>query len=521
MKKILAFILVLILALSTVSFSAFADSLSGCEIVYDDFKIMTTGDGECTITGYLGNETEIFIPKDFEGTIVTAIGKGAFEKKLNISYVNIPKGVTSIGERAFAFCKNLSYVEIPNSVTHIEKEAFLYCTGMSYIDVPDSVTSIGEKAIGFNCRTLNTETCIYEYQANSEFAFNCSEGTVAYDYYKEHGFRNGYPIEEEKFMEFVFRVPKEWKDYNKIYCQINELGSDARTFTLWQSKSTECRVNVDNTILWSTSAIKGYEEGTVYEVVFSTDTGEQTYPAIFTKECSYDVLYTYGTYAVTSEEMNHRLVTKWENSDQSIYENAFRYWDNTYLYTVTPDEATPDETTKDESTYDEALPWGDADCNGKVNVKDATAIQKHVADITTLTASGVILSNFINKDTALTVRNATEIQKYCAGLRTFVIIGKPATTRVAVEMPLAWEGKNMYALSWSDPDNVTILPYLEKSYFLIPIYNNNIAITCNGETTQTWTLDFYSKDRDGYSDYNLEAFSDPDGTFMFIWTSWD
>ena len=86
----------------------------------------------------------------------------------------------------------------------------------------------------------------------------------------------------------------------------------------------------------------------------------------------------------------------------------------------------------------------------------------------------------------------------------------------------------MYALSWSsDPDKVMVLPdksiYKENTQhavFLVPIYNN-IAITCNGETTQSWTMDFYSKDRNGNSDYVLEAFSEPDGTFTFIWTSWD
>jgi len=58
---------------------------------------------------------------------------------------------------------------------------------------------------------------------------------------------------------------------------------------------------------------------------------------------------------------------------------------------------------------------GDADCDGKVNVKDATAIQKHVADIITLSTQGQKNAE-VDGSGNLTVKDATMIQKRVAGM---------------------------------------------------------------------------------------------------------
>ncbi len=58
---------------------------------------------------------------------------------------------------------------------------------------------------------------------------------------------------------------------------------------------------------------------------------------------------------------------------------------------------------------------GDADCDGKVNIKDATAIQKHVASIITLTAQGQTNAE-VDSSSPITVKDATMIQKHLAGM---------------------------------------------------------------------------------------------------------
>ena len=59
--------------------------------------------------------------------------------------------------------------------------------------------------------------------------------------------------------------------------------------------------------------------------------------------------------------------------------------------------------------------YGDADCDGKVSVKDATAIQKQIASLTELTANGKKFAD-VDGDNKVTIKDATCIQKYLASL---------------------------------------------------------------------------------------------------------
>lgn len=58
---------------------------------------------------------------------------------------------------------------------------------------------------------------------------------------------------------------------------------------------------------------------------------------------------------------------------------------------------------------------GDVDMNTKINVKDATAVQKHLADIILLNESQLKLAD-ANVDGVVNVKDATYIQKIAAGL---------------------------------------------------------------------------------------------------------
>ncbi len=58
---------------------------------------------------------------------------------------------------------------------------------------------------------------------------------------------------------------------------------------------------------------------------------------------------------------------------------------------------------------------GDADCDKEVNIKDATAIQKHIAQLEELSAQGVINAD-VDFDDDITIKDATMIQKHIAGI---------------------------------------------------------------------------------------------------------
>ena len=70
---------------------------------------------------------------------------------------------------------------------------------------------------------------------------------------------------------------------------------------------------------------------------------------------------------------------------------------------------------------------GDADSNSKINIKDATEIQKHLAKLITLSDSA-ILAGDANEDGKLNVKDATEIQKHLANLPSNSHIGMEIVT---------------------------------------------------------------------------------------------
>ena len=58
---------------------------------------------------------------------------------------------------------------------------------------------------------------------------------------------------------------------------------------------------------------------------------------------------------------------------------------------------------------------GDVNCDGKVDIMDATAIQKHIAGLVTLTDEGYALAD-VDGTEIVNVMDATAIQKYLAGI---------------------------------------------------------------------------------------------------------
>ena len=109
---------------------------------------------------------------------------------------------------------------------------------------------------------------------------------------------------------------------------------------------------------------------------------------------------------------------------------------------ATDDEATDDEATDDEPATDDEEPAdpstddedpadpvvdkgisGDVNGDGKVNIKDATQIQKAAAKILTLTEAEALRAD-VNADNKVNIKDATAIQKYVAKIETGLPIGE-------------------------------------------------------------------------------------------------
>ena len=82
---------------------------------------------------------------------------------------------------------------------------------------------------------------------------------------------------------------------------------------------------------------------------------------------------------------------------------------------------TPTTPTKPIDKFDVLL--GDADLNGTINITDATAVQKHAAQIEMLTGKSLYSAD-PDEDGAINVKDATVIQKYCADISTDTRVGQ-------------------------------------------------------------------------------------------------
>ena len=149
-------------------------------ITKEEAQGVWTTDGKGTITGYLGTDTNIYIPlkigeesitkignnvfKGNENLIsvsmidnITSIGNYSFEGCTNLANIMIQEGVVSIGYKAFKECKTLTDIIIPQGVTLIERESFYGCESLRNVTIPESVTSIQKYAFS-NCTSLEDIT---------------------------------------------------------------------------------------------------------------------------------------------------------------------------------------------------------------------------------------------------------------------------------------------------------------------------------------------------------------------------
>lgn len=116
-----------------------------------------------------------------------------------------------------------------------------------------------------------------------------------------------------------FEVPDGWNNYKKVFCHVWAYGSDT-PLANWQSKKEACTLVEGNKYSYDLSKVGGLTAGTTYCVIFSLDTGMETYTTLMSTACYGDTIYCNDTYYENPVDSNKTSRAGfWKNHSASQY----------------------------------------------------------------------------------------------------------------------------------------------------------------------------------------------------------
>ncbi|MDR0919434.1 MAG: leucine-rich repeat domain-containing protein [Oscillospiraceae bacterium] len=96
-----------------------------------DFTYNVSENGTAKITGYTEIDTEVEIPAEINGYVISAIGNNTFFNCISLTSITIPDSVTSIGTSEFTLYQDLISVIVPDTITLINDSTFSGCSSLT------------------------------------------------------------------------------------------------------------------------------------------------------------------------------------------------------------------------------------------------------------------------------------------------------------------------------------------------------------------------------------------------------
>jgi uncharacterized repeat protein (TIGR02543 family) len=178
MKKALSIILAVIMIISVLPLTAFAESYVDLESNGWNYRYYWSGYAQ--LSYYEGDATNLVVPDHIGAVPVTGftdenivriidtnVKTVTFELQVSeipkqfangcatLESVTLPDTVERISDEAFYFCRNLSSINLPSGLKYIDKNAFYNCASLTGLTFPSSLISIGEVAFSY-CSSLKT-----------------------------------------------------------------------------------------------------------------------------------------------------------------------------------------------------------------------------------------------------------------------------------------------------------------------------------------------------------------------------
>lgn len=381
--------------------------------------------------GFAVDEGNRYYSNDDYGVLYNKDKTTLIKAKSSLYSYTIPTSVTCIAEDAFNNCELLKEIVIGENVSTIESGSFSGCEKLTSVIIPNSVTTIGSSAF-FECRSLSDVIIGENVISIGEYAFSCCNGLT------DINIPNSVKEIGRAFDRCPNLVSVTIGSGVTILCYRAFWGCEAlTTITLGLGiksisndafegcsnlidvyyKGTETQwknitIGSDNFILLNRAYIHFESEEVSGNTESSTDKEDK---------------YTDPTEPSTGNmnmptdptEPSSGIEDKPTVSTDSSVGGENNTTDQTELSTEVTEK--PSESTR---PIEDIGVLGDVNGDGKVNIKDATAIQKHIANLTSLAEKGYALAD-VTQDAKVNIKDATAIQKHIAGIETGLPIGRP------------------------------------------------------------------------------------------------
>ncbi len=336
----------------------------------------------CSVDGVLFDKamTELVqYPAAKQGTHYTVpdgvveIEETAF-RECELVEITLPSSVKEIGYGAFEVSEKLETVKMSEGVEQIDMEAFFYCTALKEVHIPASVKRIHNTAF-ISCTALES---IDVSEDNETY-----EDTDGILFHKKASLLIKYPAGKA---QAEYSIPEgctqigEWAFSDCAHLENVVLHENVRSIgenAFWDCMSLKS-ISIPRGVTWIQDSVF-YNCNALADVFyFGTESEWNAMDIEQGNECL----------ASANIHFENRPVVSTEPTDPAVV----------YLL-------------------------GDANSDGKVNVRDATAIQKAAASLVVLDYVQILAAD-CDGNAQVNVRDATAVQKFAANIETGLPIGE-------------------------------------------------------------------------------------------------
>ena len=375
-------------------------------------------DGPIEITGLKEGKSatrDFEIPSVINAHPVTVIGESAFAKNTNIANLTIPSSVIVINNKAFYDITYLSSVTFAENsqIQKIGDEAFAISTiqgldKMSEIDLPESLKQIGYMA--FNYRVNLAMVRVY----SKDVSFG-TPGKGA------EVFGTGEKTSTLKLYGYSESTTQTYAKENGHTFRYLDLNTDELQKVYDEAEAIDSSLYTADSYAELTTAMKAAKR--LLGTAGRDATPAQIDEAIAAVKAAIEGLVPIGAETTAPVET-----------------------------TVTPETTIVIETTEATTAPVDKIEvlLGDADGSGKVDVKDVTHIQKHIASYFTLEGTAALAAD-VDGNGTIDVNDATLVQKYLAAYNVDYKIGE--VVQFGSDAPQPTEGPEPTATEAPQPTN--------------------------------------------------------------------